>query len=262
MPKKTCFVIGPIGACGSPEREHADTFLRYIVEPCDALGKFDYGKPVRADQMGLPGQITTQIIEHLINYDLVIADLTGHNPNVFYELSLRHAVGKAVVQMGGIPLPFDIHASRTIPFSFDVREVEKAREALRLQISEINRSGYQASNVIKEANTVIEIARTGTPENTAILRAVQDIATEVRFLTGEVQIFKQRGEAIVSGPTGPPGAYIAMGELHSALSRYPAGPTGPIGRAFAGSGTLAIGGTSQSPLTLRAGDDQPSGKEP
>src|SRR5271169_4577757 len=127
MPKKTCFVIGPIGASGSPEREHADTFLRYIVEPCDALGKFDYGKPVRADQMGLPGQITTQIIEHLINYDLVSRLLLENNHKVVYERSLRHAVGKAVVQTGGIPLPYDIHASRTVPFSFDVREVEKAR---------------------------------------------------------------------------------------------------------------------------------------
>jgi hypothetical protein len=100
MPRKTCFVIGPIGASGSPEREHANTFLQYIVKPCNAFAEFDYADPVRADQIAAPGQITTQIIEHLLHDDLVIADLTGHNPNVFYELSLRHAIAKPVVQMG------------------------------------------------------------------------------------------------------------------------------------------------------------------
>jgi hypothetical protein len=121
MPKKTCFIIGPIGPTGSPQREHANTFLKYIVEPCAALAECDYADPVRADLIAEPGQITTQIIEHLLHDDLVLADLTDHNPNVFYELSLRHAIGKPVVQLGGIPLPFDIYASRTIPFSFDVR---------------------------------------------------------------------------------------------------------------------------------------------
>ena len=84
------------------------------VRPCKAFAELDYADPVRADQIAEPGQITTQIIEHLLRDDLVITDLTGHNPNVFYELSLRHAIAKPVVQMGGIPLPFDIHASRTL----------------------------------------------------------------------------------------------------------------------------------------------------
>jgi hypothetical protein len=164
MPKKTCFVIGPIGASPSTERDHADTFLKYIVEPCKVLVQFDYGDPLRADQIALPGQITTQIIEHLLNDDLVIADLTWHNPNVFYELALRHAIAKPVVQMvsGGVRLPFDVHASRTIPFSFDVREVEKARAELEHQITEINSKGYQASNLIAEVATLRNLGRADT----------------------------------------------------------------------------------------------------
>jgi hypothetical protein len=208
MPKKTCFIIGPIGPTGSPEREHANTFLKYIVEQCAALT--DYQPPIRADLITEPGQITTQIIGHLLHDDLVIADLTGHNPNVFYELSLRHAIGKPVVQMGGIPLPFDVHTSRTIPFSFDVREADEARRQLADQIGRINTSGYQAANLITEAAPVIQIAKTGPSDIAGVLRAVQDLASDVRLLAAEVQLLKQRGAPFVSLPTGPTGAPFAI----------------------------------------------------
>jgi hypothetical protein len=46
----------------------------------------------------------------------VIADLSFHNPNVFYELALRHAVRKPIVQISRTAdrLPFDIGQFRTI----------------------------------------------------------------------------------------------------------------------------------------------------
>jgi hypothetical protein len=213
MPKKTCFVIGPIGPIGSLERGHANTFLKYIVEPCKAFAEFDYDAPVRADLIAEPGQITTQIIEHLLHDDLVIADLTGHNPNVFYELSLRHAIGKPVVQMGGIPLPFDIHASRTIPFSFDVREADEARKQLEDQIGRVNTPDYRTTNLITEAAAVINIASTA-PETAAILRAVQEVAADVRVLAGDVQMLKQQTAAFVSEPTGLGVAPPAVGPFH------------------------------------------------
>jgi hypothetical protein len=268
MTKKTCFVIGPIGASPSPEREHADTFLKYIVEPCAALAKFSYAEPVRADQIALPGQITTQIVERLLNDDLVIADLTWHNANVFYELSLRHAIGKPVVQMvsGDTRLPFDVHASRTIPFSFDVREAEKAREALSLQISAINTPGYQPSNVIAEVATLIQIAKSGPPEMATVLRAVGDVAANVRLLTGEVQTLKQRGEAIVSLPTAGGPRPIVAGIAPPSF-RGTGGITG-LSAAFDGTapsysaGLYAAFDTTQTPLALREGAVEASDEKP
>jgi len=58
--QKVCFYITPIGAEDSPERKHADLFLSALVEPAlDELGL----KVVRADHIGEPGMITTQILE-------------------------------------------------------------------------------------------------------------------------------------------------------------------------------------------------------
>jgi hypothetical protein len=110
----TCFYITPIGADDSEERRHSDLFLNNIIEP--ALQEFDL-KVVRADQIGKPGMITSQIIEYILKSKLVIADLSFHNPNVFYELCLRHVCRLPIVQIirRGDRIPFDIDQFRTIP---------------------------------------------------------------------------------------------------------------------------------------------------
>ncbi|MGE8449826.1 MAG: hypothetical protein ACN6OP_04200 [Pseudomonadales bacterium] len=92
----TCFYVTPIGEDGSDQRKHADLFLGSLIEP--ALEKFGL-RVIRADMIDKPGTITRQIIEYLLRSRLVIADLSFHNPNVFYELALRHAVRLPVVQL-------------------------------------------------------------------------------------------------------------------------------------------------------------------
>src|SRR5215510_5518346 len=88
---KTCFVIAPIGEADSTIRKRPEQVFKYVVEP--AARECGY-QALRADQIPQPGMITTQAIQHVVEDPLVIADLTGRNPNVFYELAVRHAIGK------------------------------------------------------------------------------------------------------------------------------------------------------------------------
>jgi hypothetical protein len=71
---------------------------------------------VRADAIDKPGVITKQIIEYLVKSRLVIVDLSFNNPNVFYELAIRHMMRLPVVQLirSGDRIPFDINQMRTI----------------------------------------------------------------------------------------------------------------------------------------------------
>lgn len=110
---KICFYITPIGEPDSEHRLHSNLFLSSIIEP--ALEEFGL-KIVRADQIGKPGMITAQIIGHIIRARLVVADLSFHNPNVFYELSLRHACRLPTVQLirSCDRIPFDLDQYRTI----------------------------------------------------------------------------------------------------------------------------------------------------
>lgn len=137
---KSCFVIGPIGdrqaAFGSEERlryEQAIEIWDYVIQPaCEALGI----DPLRADKIDEPGEITEQTFEHLRDADLVIADLTGGNANVMYELGLRHTTGKLTVQIGEKErLPFDVTVIRTIQFLRSETGLIEAREGLKRAIS-------------------------------------------------------------------------------------------------------------------------------
>ncbi|WPG39630.1 hypothetical protein [Variovorax sp. EBFNA2] len=110
----TCFYVTPIGAPGSDERLHSDLMLGSIVEP--ALEGFGL-TVVRADQIDKPGTITRQVFDYLLRARLVVVDLSFHNPNVFYELAIRHAARLPVVQIirAAEKIPFDVNQMRTIP---------------------------------------------------------------------------------------------------------------------------------------------------
>jgi hypothetical protein len=135
MNLRTCFVIAPIGDEDSEFRAHSDSVLKHIVEP--VAEKCGFSRPSRADQIGRPGQISNQIIDHLVNDDLVIADLSFHNPNVFYELAIRHALRKPIVQIirKGDRIPFDVSPIRTIEFVLDLDGVSRCKDELTKQIN-------------------------------------------------------------------------------------------------------------------------------
>lgn len=132
---KICFYITPIGEEDTEQRRHSDLFLNHIVEP--ALEEFGL-KLVRADQIGKPGMITGQVIEHTVRARLVIADLSFQNPNVFYELCLRHVCRLPIVQIirKKDDIPFDLEQFRTIPIdNSDIYTLVPQLETYQSQIA-------------------------------------------------------------------------------------------------------------------------------
>jgi len=129
-----CFYITPIGADDSEQRKHADFFMEYVITP--AVKEFNL-KVVRADQIGKPGMIGKQVLEHILKSKLVVADLSFHNPNVFYELSLRHAARLPTVQIirAAENIPFDIEQYRTI--KIDTADLYGFLPKLQTYVSEI-----------------------------------------------------------------------------------------------------------------------------
>lgn len=129
-----CFYITPIGAEDSEQRKHSDFFMEFVITP--ALKEFGL-RLVRADQIGKPGMIGKQVLEHILHARLVIADLSFHNPNVFYELCLRHASRQPTVQIirASEEIPFDIDQYRTV--KIDTRDVYGLLPKLQTYTSEI-----------------------------------------------------------------------------------------------------------------------------
>lgn len=138
---KTCFFIGPIGDEGSQTRDWSDQVLNLIVAP--VVTSFGYETPRRSDLIHNPGSISLEIIKRLVEDDLVIADLTDKNPNVFYELAIRHVTQKPVIHLirQGDRIPFDVSDFRAISIGLTLSIAEKAKENLRKQIEMIETGG-------------------------------------------------------------------------------------------------------------------------
>jgi nucleoside 2-deoxyribosyltransferase len=79
-----------------PFGEPFDTYYKEILAP--TISKADL-IAIRADEINMPGVIVDQIWHGINQAKVCIADVTGRNPNVMYELGLAHAAGKPVVQI-------------------------------------------------------------------------------------------------------------------------------------------------------------------
>ncbi|HDR8159548.1 TPA: hypothetical protein QC072_002377 [Bacillus cereus] len=123
---KTCFIITPIGDDQSDIRRAADGVIDAVITPELLKIGFSEENIKVAHRMANPGSINQQVIECILESDLAIANLTTLNPNVMYELAIRHAVRKPVIQLiqkGTKKLPFDIIEERTIFYEDDMSGV-------------------------------------------------------------------------------------------------------------------------------------------
>ena len=141
---KNCFVIAPIGESGSDTRKRSDQVLKHVIKPAVASCGYE---AVRADEIEKPGMITSQVIQHIVTDSLVVADLTEYNPNVFYELAIRHALGKPFIHLieEGERIPFDVANTRTI--YVDHRDLDSVDSAKNGIISQIKALEKDASNI-------------------------------------------------------------------------------------------------------------------
>ena len=152
--QKICFYITPIGGENSEERKHSDLFLSSLVQPAlEELGL----TVVRADQIGEPGMITTQVLEYLKRARLAIADLSYLNPNVFYEVALRHALRLPVVQLIRKldRLPFDVNQTRTLVFdTSDIYTLVPKLQTYRAEIASQARKALEDPESVGNPITV------------------------------------------------------------------------------------------------------------
>ena len=166
---KTCFIITPIGNCNSAIYRHINGVIRSVIRPC--LEKAGFTKIKAAHEINELGSINTQVITSILDADLVVANLTGTNPNVMYELCLRHAIAKPVIHIceEGTDLPFDIKDSRTIFYRNDMLGVDELKEVLETMLCEIDYTKDYKDNPIYNARAVNSIMKESGGENLGAL---------------------------------------------------------------------------------------------
>jgi hypothetical protein len=183
---KTCFVIAPIGDARSETRKRSDLVLKHIIAPAVEQCGFS---ALRADQIAEPGIITSQVIQHIIDDPLVVADLTERNPNVFYELAIRHAIRSPLVQLikSDEQIPFDVAGTRTIPVDHrDLDSVEFAKAEIVKQIEALEKKPQDIDTPISIAIELKFLRQSEDPEQRSLAEILSSL-TEIKTELGNVQ---------------------------------------------------------------------------
>ena len=164
---KTCFIITPIGNSNSEIYRHINGVIRSVIRPC--LKEAGFKDIKAAHEISEPGSINTQVITSILDADLVVANLTGTNPNVMYELCLRHAIAKPVIHIceQGTDLPFDIKDSRTIFYRNDMLGAEELKNNLEAMLCKIDYTKDYKDNQIYNARAIDSIMKEDGGENSA-----------------------------------------------------------------------------------------------
>lgn len=184
---KTCFIISSIGKEVGEIRDIADEKFDLIFEP--VLKQFNY-KVTRADKIGNPGSISREIVSNVINSDLVIADVSDENPNVFYELAIRNAVKKPVIvfRAANQRMPFDIYDTRAITIDRTKPRVwENAKKILHQHIEESEKNpDFASASILTNFSFKLEDIGPGTKEDKLYL-IIRDLQQQVRKLSIDSQ---------------------------------------------------------------------------
>ena len=174
-----CFVICPIGDEGSEIRNDSDLLFDFVLSPVLSAAPFAF-ELRRADKLAQPGVITNQIISEIETADLVVADLSGGNPNVFYELAIRHVTRKPYVHMKrrGERIPFDNAPIRAIDYDLrDLRCVDSVKRELGAQVTAAMKLGTCESPV-SIAMTVEQLKSSGRSEDTVLAGIIGQISEQ------------------------------------------------------------------------------------
>ena len=124
--RRSCLVVMPFDKTLRPVYEK-------VRESLQSIG----WTVIRSDELTYPKQVPEAILEAIMTSDLVLADLTGNNPNVCYELGQAHALGKDVIIITQQKLPIDVAPERAIFYKNNERALDKMEKQLKHHASEI-----------------------------------------------------------------------------------------------------------------------------
>lgn len=192
--QKKCFVVIPFG-----ERTDADDnsidfdeiYTHLIKNTVEGLGI----TCIRCDEISEAGWIHLRMFEHVYVADVVVVDITSLNPNVFYELGVRHALVDSVtvlIRRIGTMIPFNIQGLNVIEYDpGSMASVEEARK----KIADHIRNGLKLRRRDSPVHEVLDLRIGTTPKELTRtemfsyqLRNVPD--KQIGLITGDIRYVK------------------------------------------------------------------------
>ena len=119
----TAFVLMPFG-------DNFDSVYEVIIKATLEEANFQVS---RADDLESNQNILKDVMDGISNADVIVADLTGLNANVFYELGVAHAFNKPflMITQSIDDVPFDLKSYRLMQYSTDISGFNEIRGKMR-----------------------------------------------------------------------------------------------------------------------------------
>jgi len=174
-----CFVVMPSGR-DSSEQKWFKGWYEVVIKPAVIEAGYD---PILAAAEEQPGAINDEIRTHLAIDPMVVIDLGGTepeddpNPNVMYELGIRHALGLPLVMMAwkGQRLPFDVGNQRVIMEDRDLINLELNRKKIVSFIQAAKQGRYYRPMEAVSRLATIQAASESLGEDSILRALVQEI---------------------------------------------------------------------------------------
>lgn len=193
---KTCFVIMPFGEKKDIDGQPVNFDVIYKDFIKDAVEGLNL-KCIRCDEIAEAGWIHSKMFEYIFSADVAVVDITSLNPNVFYELGIRHALKKSVtvlIRKAGTPTPFNIQGFQMLEYKpDDSQNLESGKQKIREFIKN-GIAGQVLDSPIYEVLDNLKVERKpkriGT-KNTYLYPIAKVEGKEVGMITGDIQNIKE-----------------------------------------------------------------------
>ena len=194
--QKKCFVIMPFSTTKSCTEEKWTEIFEFIIKPAvqeSGLG-YECERSVAERENIIKG-----ILEALNKANVVIADLTGNNPNVFYEPGVRHTLANRtiLIAQGEEHIPFDLRPYPVAFYSESPAKIAKFKKDIKKKLEDIeknpDRSDSPVADFLKERNVVLLSSE--KKRNLAALTAlISELSYNIDAVDSILVAVKQSGE--------------------------------------------------------------------
>lgn len=186
-----CYVIMPYGGDDKERKKYFTGVFKNILAPAARQAGYE---PHRSDIKAAPGNITKEIIHALAESDMVIADLTDTNANVFFELGVRHALkksGTVHVIESSHQLPFDVGQYRVIEYTTEISSlqdtIDDIAEAIQMRAKAPGRSDNPVHDALPELPRDLQDVG-----DVALRKQLKDLERQIEDLSEDNQHLEQR----------------------------------------------------------------------
>lgn len=170
-----CFIVSPIGKEGSDGYNRFKEVLDYIIKPAIETSSMKL-RIIRADDINRSGSFIKDILQHLFSSFIVIVDLTDQNPNVFYELGVRHSLSARTILIAQRleDIPSDLREYRTIIYDTSAKGSHNFASKIHEFISDIQTEPDRPDNPVLD-----RLPNLSEQKNALLEEQISNLKTEI-----------------------------------------------------------------------------------